>query len=198
MGAEVVELGPERIQAGDYSGLDAVVVGVRAYEVRPDLIAAQARLLDFARAGGTVVVQYQQSQGPSGGFTPYPLTINAADRVTDETAPVTILDPAAPVFTMPNRIEPSDWEAWAQERGTYFPETWDERYRPLLEMHDPGEGEQRGSLLVAPLGKGLYVYSTVAFFRQFPRAVPGAYRLFANLVSLDAPSWARHLAEGVR
>ena len=169
-----------------------------AYEVRPDLIAAQTQLLDFARGGGTLVVQYQQSQNPSGGFTPYPLAINVLDRVTDENAPVTLLDPTAPAFTTPNRIEPSDWEGWAQERGTYFPETWDDRYRPLLEMHDPGEGEQRGPLLVAPLGKGLYVYSTVAFFRQFPRAVPGAYRLLANVVSLDAESWARHLSEVVR
>ena len=198
LGADVVELTPQRVQAGDFSGLDVIVVGVRAYEVRPDLIAANARVLDFARAGGTLIVQYQQSQNPSGGFTPYPLTINSSDRVTDEKAPVTILDPTAPVFTSPNRIEPADFDGWAQERGTYFAETWDDRYTPLIEMHDPGEETQRGSLLVAPLDKGLYVYSTVAFFRQFPEAVPGAYRLFANLVSLDPQAWARHAAEGVR
>ena len=198
MGADVVELTPQRIQAGDFSGLDVIVVGVRAYEVRPDLIAANARVLDFARAGGTLIVQYQQSQNASGGFTPYPLAINSANRVTDENAPVTVLDAGAPVFTSPNRIEPVDFAGWAQERGTYFPETWDDRYTPLIEMHDPGEGPQRGSLLVAPLDKGLYVYSTVAFFRQFPAAVPGAYRLFANLVSLDPQAWARHVAEGAR
>ena len=198
MGADVVELTPQRMQAGDFSGLDVIVVGVRAYEVRPDVIAANARLLAFARAGGTLIVQYQQSQNPSGGFTPYPLAINVLDRVTDEKAPVTVLDATAPVFTTPNRIDPADFDGWAQERGTYFPETWDDRYTPLLEMHDPGEAPQKGSLLVAPLDKGLYVYSTVAFFRQFPQAVPGAYRLFANLVSLDAQSWARHVADGVR
>ena len=192
MGVKAELLTPDRVSVGDFAGLDAVVIGVRAYEVRPDLVAANARLLDFARAGGTVVVQYQQYQYSNGGFAPYPVKINNPhDRVTDETAPMRMLDLESPVFKAPNRITAEDFEGWKQERGLYFLGTWDDHYTPLLEMNDPGEAPLRGSLVVTPLGKGLYVYTALAFFRQFPAAVPGAYRLFANLVSLDAESWAR-------
>ena len=185
------QLTPEQVRTGDFSRFDVVVVGVRAYETRPDLVAANARLLDFARAGGTVIVQYQQYLYPRGGFAPYPLTIkNPHDRVTDEAAPVRLLDPDNPLFTTPNRITQEDFDGWQQERGLYFLATWDERYTPLLEMSDPGEAPMRGALVVAPLERGLYVYSALALFRQFPAAVPGAYRLFANLVSLDADAWA--------
>ena len=196
LGASVDLLTPERVRAGDFSALDVVVVGIRAYETRPDLVAANARLLDFARAGGTVIVQYQQYQYPSGRFAPYPVTITRPhDRVTDEKAPVRLLDATAPVFTTPNRITAEDFTDWAQERGLYFLGTWDDRFTPLLEMNDPGESPLRGSLLVEPLGQGLFVYTALAFFRQFPMAVPGAYRLFANLVSLNAETWGRHLQE---
>jgi hypothetical protein len=106
-----------------------------------------------------------------------------------------VLDPANPLFTAPNRINAEDWLGWKQERGLYFLREWDERYTPLLEMNDPGEAALRGSLLVAPLGEGLYVYTALAFFRQFPAAVPGAYRLFANLVSLDAETWSRRATQ---
>ena len=190
MGVDAELLTPEQVKAGDFSRFKTVVIGVRAYETRPDLVAANARLLDFAREGGTVIVQYQQYQYPNGGFAPYPVTISSPhDRVTDETAPVRVLDPANPLFTKPNRITEGDFVGWRQERGLYFLGSWDARYTPLLEMSDPGEAPLRGSLVVAPLGKGLYVYTALAFFRQFPAAVPGAYRLFANLVSLDAASW---------
>jgi LmbE family N-acetylglucosaminyl deacetylase len=192
MGVDAELLTPERVRAGDFSDFDAIVIGVRAYETRPDLLAANARLLDFARAGGTVIVQYQQYQYANNGYAPYPLRINNPhDRVTDETAPVRTLDPESPLFRTPNRITADDFADWRQERGLYFLGSWDERYTPLLEMNDPGEAPLRGSLVVAPLGEGLYVYTALAFFRQFPAAVPGAYRLFANLVSLDAQSWAR-------
>jgi hypothetical protein len=106
------------------------------------------------------------------------------DRVSDETVPVRILDSTHPLFNHPNSIRPEDFQGWAQERGLYFLSEWDDRYVPLLEMSDPGEEPKRGGLLVAPLGRGLYVYTGLAFFRQFPEGVPGAYRLFANLVSL--------------
>jgi len=108
------------------------------------------------------------------------------DRVADETVPVRILDPEHPLFNRPNVIGPRDFQGWAQERGLYFLRSWDERYQPLLEMADPGEEPKRGGLLVAPLGDGLYVYTGLAFFRQFPEGVPGAYRLFANLLALRA------------
>jgi hypothetical protein len=121
----------------------------------------------------------------TGGFVPYPLSIaRPHDRVTDETAPVTELEPASPVFHVPNEIAADDWRGWVQERGLYFAHQWDSTYTPLLEMHDPGDAPLSGGLLVASLGKGTYVYTGLSFFRQLPAGVPGAYRLFANLLAL--------------
>ena len=192
MGMTVSELGANRVLAGDYADLDVIVLGVRAYETRPDLVAANEALLDFARAGGTVIVQYNKYEFPAGGFAPFPVTINRPhDRVTDETAAVTILALESPVFAGPNSVGPADFEGWVQERGLYFLGEWDERYTPVMEMADPGEDPKRGGLVVAPLGDGLYVYTGLAFFRQFPAGVPGAYRLFANLVSLRAQDWKK-------
>ena len=192
LGMTVEELGTSRVLAGDYTDLDVVVLGVRAYEARPDLAAANEALLDFARGGGTVIAQYNRYEFSAGGFAPYPATINRPhDRVTDETAPVTVLLTDSPVFTRPNPVGPADFEGWVQERGLYFLGEWDARYTPVMEMADPGEEPKRGGLVVAPLGDGLYVYAGLAFFRQFPAGVPGAYRLFANLVSLRARDWRR-------
>ena len=180
------------MRAGDFAEFDVVVLGVRAYETRADLVAANEALLDFARAGGTVVVQYNKYEFPAGGFAPYPVTIRRPhDRVTDETAAVTILAPDSPVFAEPNAIGPADFEGWVQERGLYFLGEWDQRYTPVVEMADPGEDPKRGALLVAPVGDGLYLYTGLAFFRQFPAGVPGAYRLFANLVSVRPADWRR-------
>jgi hypothetical protein len=190
LGLDVELLGPEQVSAGDLSVYDVLVLGIRTYETRPDLRAANDRILDFARAGGTVVVQYNQYQYPAGDFAPYPVDISRPhDRTTDETSPVRFLEPDAPVFTTPNRITADDFDGWVTERGLYFLGAWDEHFVPLLETVDPGEEPQRGSLLVAPLGEGLYVYTGLSFFRQLPAGVPGAYRLFANLVSLTADDW---------
>ena len=192
IGMPVEELGTDRVSAGDFSDFDVLVLGVRAYETRPDLAAANQAVLDFARAGGTVIVQYNRYEFPAGDFAPYPVTINRPhDRVTDENAPVTILAPRSPVFNGPNAIGPADFEGWVQERGLYFLGEWDERYTPVMEMADPGEDPKRGGLVVAQVGDGLYVYTGLAFFRQFPAGVPGGYRLFANLVSLRARDWRR-------
>jgi LmbE family N-acetylglucosaminyl deacetylase len=171
---------------GDLGRYDAVVVGSRAYETDPVLVRANHRLLDYAKAGGLVIVQYQQYPFIEGKLAPFPLDIaRPHDRVTDETAAVTLLDPKSPVFHTPNEIRPDDWNGWVQERGLYFMHTWDAAYVPLLSMTDPGgEPEQKGGLLVAPLGKGHYVYTGLAFFRQLPAGVPGAYRLFANLLAI--------------
>ena len=197
IGMEVEELGPEVVRAGDFAGYDVLVLGIRAYETRPDLVAANEAVLDFARGGGTVIVQYNKYEFPAGGFAPYPVTINRPhDRVTDESAPVTLLAPQSPVFSGPNRIGDADFEGWVQERGLYFLGEWDERYTPVMEMADPGEDPKRGALLVAPVGEGLYVYTGLAFFRQFPAGVQGAYRLFANLVSLRAGDWGRGVSDG--
>jgi hypothetical protein len=159
-----------------------IVVGVRASEVRQDLISNNERLLDYARGGGTLIVQYQQYDYVARGLAPYPAQMAA--RVTDENAAVTILQPDHPVFNYPNKITATDWQDWVQERSLYNFTTFDAAYTPLLEAHDPGEGEQKGGELYARLGRGHYVYTSYAWFRQLPAGVPGAYRLFANLLSL--------------
>ena len=192
IGMTVEELGEADLRRGDFSRFDVLVLGVRAYETRPDLVAANEAVLAFARAGGTVIAQYNRYEFSGAGLAPYPVTIyRPHDRVTDENAPVTILAPRSPVFAEPNAIGPADFEGWVQERGLYFLGEWDDRYTPVMEIADPGEDPTRGGLLVAEVGDGLYVYTGLAFFRQFPAGVPGAYRLFANLVSLRAEDWRR-------
>jgi LmbE family N-acetylglucosaminyl deacetylase len=193
LGASVDLLGPEAVRAGEFSGYDVVVVGVRAYETREDLRAANGQLLDYARAGGTVVVQYNQYVFSRGGYAPYAVDMaRPARRVADETAEVRILDPEAPVFTTPNRITSDDFQDWVQERGLYFLSQWEGPFTPLLEMSDPGEEPALGSLLVAPVGEGVYVYAALSFFRQWASGNPGPYRLFANLLSLEAEDWRAH------
>jgi len=187
-------------EPADLARYDAIVVGSRAYETDAELGRVNAKLLDYARGGGLLLVLYQQYQFVRGDYAPYPLEIaRPHDRVTDETAPVRLLEPESPVFTTPNRLGPEDWEGWVQERGLYFAHTWDAHYRPLLQFpSDPAlasRGEDRGGveglrggLLVAPVGDGTYVYTGLAFFRQLPAGVTGAYRLFANLLGLASGS----------
>jgi hypothetical protein len=179
------DLTPERLQ-----GLDAVVIGVRAFNERRDLAAAGlTNLWEFVANGGTVVAQYNRPNGlraqPLG---PYPLSIEGPapqQRVTDEHAPVTLLAPAHPALSTPNHIASADFDGWVQERGAYFPSSWDHgHYQTILSMSDPGEEPLQSGLLIAQSGKGFYAYTGLAFFRQLPAGVPGAYRLFANLVSL--------------
>ncbi len=185
----------ELIEPGDWDAerlerFDTIVVGIRAYEVREDLVAANAELLQWARRGGTVVVQYNRYEFNQGEYAPYPITIGRpAPRVTEEDAPVTLVDPRAPVLVEPNRLGPGDFEGWVQERGLYFPDEWDERYQAPLEMADTGEPPRRGSLLAAPVGRGLYIHTSLSFFRQLRAGVPGAFRLWANLLSLDGSRW---------
>jgi hypothetical protein len=184
VGLPVEILGARELQAGDLSAYDAILVGSRAYETEPVLSRTNGRLLDYVRNGGLLIVQYQQYPFLQGGFAPYPIEIaRPHDRVTDEGAAVTLLDPQSPVFTTPNRIGPEDWSGWVQERGLYFARSWSPEYTPLLAMSDPGGPEQKGGLLVARLGKGRYVYTGLAFFRQLPAGVPGAYRLLANMLA---------------
>ncbi len=195
LGLEVEMLGPERVRAGDFEGLDVIVLGVRAYEVRRDLRSANDRLLRWVREGGTLLVQYNKYEFDQGDYAPFPVTIaRPHDRVTDERSPVTLLHPDAPVLASPNRIGDRDFEGWIQERGLYFLHSWPEEMTPVLAMRDPGEEPKRGALLVAPLGEGLYVHTGLAFFRQLPAGVPGAYRLFANLLSLEPGPWRSWLA----
>jgi hypothetical protein len=182
MGLSVALLDEDALSTGDLSRYDTIVVGIRAGQVRPDFVASHGRLLDFARQGGTLIVQYQRPEYAERGLPPYRARIYG--RVTDEEAPVTVLRPAHPVFNVPNRIGPPDWEGWVQERSLEHLDDFDPRYVTLLQAHDPGEGHMDGSIVVAELGRGRYVYTGLSFFRQLPAGVPGAYRLFANLLSL--------------
>jgi hypothetical protein len=185
LGLQVSILDDDAVVAGDLSAYDVIVIGIRAYESNPSLVEANDRFLEWVRAGGTLIVEYQQYAFFSGAFTPYPLRARRPhDRVSDETAPVRILAPDHPILTRPKPIDAADFNGWVQERGLYFASEWDPHYEPLLEMSDPGENPKRGGLLVASVGDGIYVYTGLALFRQLPAGVPGAYRLLANLLSL--------------
>jgi LmbE family N-acetylglucosaminyl deacetylase len=178
------DLTPEKLK-----GLDAVVIGVRAFNERSDLKEALPGLFAWVEQGGTVIAQYNRPNGlKAEPLGPYALSIQgpAPDlRVTDETAPVTVLAPDHVALNTPNKVAPGDFDGWVQERGAYFPSKWDEdHYTALLAMNDPGEAPLRSSVLIAKHGQGHYVYTGLGFFRQLPAGVPGAYRLFANLLSL--------------
>lgn len=170
---------------GDLSHYDAIVVGIRAYELRPDLIRSNGRLLDYVSRGGTLLVQYQRDFAWARTHpAPFPAEMpSQTSRVTDENASVQFLAPESPLLNRPNKITQADFEGWTQERGLYFWGTFDPRYQPVLGMHDPGESETKGSLVYAQDGKGIYIYTGLSFFRQLPAGVPGAYRLFVNLIS---------------
>jgi len=184
MGVAVDLLNENDLAFGELSRYDAIITGIRAYEVRRDLSANQARLMEFVRNGGLLIGQYGRKGGFSAPLGPYPFDLGDGPRVTVEEAPVAILEPAHPLFQSPNRITAADFDGWVQERGTYFMESWDSRYMPLLESHDPGEDARRGGMLLASYGRGYYLYTGYAWFRQLPAGVPGAYRIFANMVSL--------------
>jgi hypothetical protein len=187
LGITVTRLDPAQLAQADLRGYSAIVIGPRAYETQPALVANNARLLDYARDGGTLVVQYGQYEMMQPGIMPYPVTINRPhDRVTDENAPVTVLDTTAAILRAPNRITQSDFADWVQDRSLYMPRTFDAAYIPVLAMSDPGEQPIRGALLVAAVGRGTYVYTTLAFFRQLPNGNPGAARLFVNLLAAKA------------
>ena len=163
---------------------DAIVMGIRAYNILPSLQYKQALLMEYVSNGGTLVVQYNTNRGlkvdPIG---PYPLQLSR-DRVTDENAKVTFLSPTHPLLTTPNKITSTDFEGWVQERGLYFADTWSDQYTPILAMQDAKEDIKKGSLLHATYGKGHFIYTGLSFFREFPAGVPGAYRLFANLLAI--------------
>jgi len=183
LGASVRLLSAEDLTSGDLRRFDAIVTGVRALNVRSDLLAASRRLLDYVREGGTLVVQYNTADSPrAAGLAPYPLK-PSANRVSVEEAPVTFPNPDLPLLHQPNEITARDFDGWVQERGLYFMGSWDERYQPVFACNDPGEPSQLGGALFTRYGKGVYIYTGYSWFRQLPAGVPGAYRIFANLVS---------------
>jgi LmbE family N-acetylglucosaminyl deacetylase len=189
LGVQLQTLSAADIETGDLSHFDAIVLGVRAYAVRPELRSANSRLLSYVSNGGVLIVQYNvQNFDPDYG--PYSLTVGNAPRVVDEQSQVKILDPQNPLFTWPNKISTADFDGWEEERGHGFLQKWDQHYQALTETHDPDQDPQKGGLLLAHYGKGVYVYNAFALYRQLPAGVPGAYRILANLVSLGKnPGW---------
>jgi len=184
MGVHVSYLSAQDLSGGDLSKYSTIVLGVRAYAVRPDLIANNARLLNYVKDGGVVIVQYNTPEFDH-NFGPYPYVMTSdPEEVTDEKSVVMILDPSNPVFSWPNKIDSKDFDGWIEERGSKFLQSWDSHYEPLLETHDKGQPEQKGGLVYARYGKGIYIYNAYAFYRQLPLGVPGAFRLFANMLSL--------------
>jgi LmbE family N-acetylglucosaminyl deacetylase len=162
---------------------DAVILGVRTYNAHPDLHGAPTQaLLDYAKKGGNVLVQYQSPEFTAAD-APYPLSLGSSEKVVDETAPVQLLDHHTSLLTSPNQITPTDFDNWIEERGHGFLSTWDNHYTALTETHDPGQAPQRGGLITTSLGKGHWTYCAFALYRQLPEAIPGAYRLFVNLLT---------------
>ena len=184
VGYRVTLLAEDDIRPSILNQFDAIMVGIRAYNTVDWLRYQNNRLLEYAKNGGTLIVQYNTNRSLiSNSFTPYTLELSR-DRVADEAAEVRFLQPGHPVLNTPNKITKHDFEGWVQERGLYFPGKWDEQYEAILSLNDPGEDPKESSLLVAPYGKGYYIYTGLSFFRELPAGVPGAYRLLTNLLSV--------------
>jgi LmbE family N-acetylglucosaminyl deacetylase len=194
LGMKVTLVTPEELAGADLSKYGAIVVGPRAFAASKELVSQSHRLQEFAREGGTVVLQYGQNEIQTPGILPYPVSLSRpAERVTVEGAPVRILAPGVSLLTTPNRITNDDFSDWVQERSTYMPTTADPHYQHFFEMHDPGETPNENAVLVAPVGKGAYVYVTLALFRQLPSGVPGPARIFLNLIAADGKAPASAL-----
>jgi hypothetical protein len=185
LGLDVTLLSPDDVAHADLSRFGTIVLGIRTYDTREDVTKNNQRLLEYVQNGGTLLVQYNTSPPDfnAGHYTPYSVSLTR-ERVTVEQAKVSILDPRCPAFHYPNEIKESDFDGWVQERGLYFMDQWDQHYTPLLASNDPGEQPQKGGLLLARYGKGYYIYTGYAFFRQLPFGVPGAIRLYVNLLSV--------------
>ncbi|WP_417443853.1 PIG-L family deacetylase [Joostella sp.] len=186
IGYKVTVIQPENINTAYLKNFDAVVMGIRAYNIHESLKFKQHILLDYVKNGGNLIVQYNTAGRRGIGIdnlAPYKLELSR-DRVTDENAEVTLNAPNNPLLNTPNKISQSDFKGWVQERGLYFPNTWGDEFTSVLSMHDKGESKKDGSLLIAPYGKGYYIYSGLSFFRELPAGVPGAYKIFANMLSV--------------
>lgn len=181
MGVNVHFLSDQDLASADLSRFDAIVLGVRAYSARPALATNNGRLFDYVKSGGALIVQYNS---PPFSLGPYPFDLGTAEKVMDEHSAVELLAPSNPVLSWPNQITQADFQGWVEERGHSFMGTWDAKYTPLVEMHDPDQTPQKGGLLYARYGQGVYVYEGLALYRQFTEGVPGAYRIFANLISV--------------
>ncbi len=184
LGVHVTFLGPTDIATGNLSKFDVILLGVRTYAVREDLRTYNARLLDYVKNGGVVILQYNTPEFDK-NYGPYPYSMTEdPEEVTDEASKVQILEPSNPIFNWPNKISEADFGGWVEERGSKWMKSWDPHYQALLETHDEGQSPQKGGLLYAKYGKGIYIYNAWAFYRELPEGVPGAYRIFANMLSL--------------
>jgi LmbE family N-acetylglucosaminyl deacetylase len=184
LGVKATFLTPQDIASGDLSQYDVILFGVRTYAARPELATYNNRFLDYVKNGGVLIVQYNTPEYDK-NYGPYPYVMGAnPEEVTDEASKVVILEPSNPVFTWPNKITEKDFEGWVEERGSKWMKSWDPRYQALLETHDEGQAPQKGGLLYAKYGKGVYIYNAYAFYRELPEGVPGAYRIIANMISL--------------
>jgi len=190
LGMNVRILATSDLTHGDLSVYDTIILGTRAYAVRQDLKSANARLMDYVKNGGVLIVQYNL-QDFDHDYGPYPFTLGAnPQKVVDENSPVVLVEPNNPAFSWPNKITEADFKGWVEERGHGFLKSWDPHYQPLVETHDPEQDPQKGGLLLARYGKGFYIYDAFALYRQLPTGVPGAFRIIANLASMSKnPQW---------
>jgi hypothetical protein len=189
LGVESRELSVDDIKTADLQKYSTIIVDNRVYESTPGLIAANQKLLDYANAGGTLIVFYHKSfewnpderrQRPQ--LAPYKLILGD-ERIVDENAPITFLEPQHPLLNFPNKLGPEDFANWIQERGLYYPKEWDPQFHALLQSNDPGEAPLQGGLLVADYGRGRYIYTSMVWYRELRAGVPGAYRMLANMIS---------------
>lgn len=184
IGYNVAIIKPEDINMETLKRFDAIVIGIRAYNTIDALKFKQKQLFEYVEQGGNLIVQYNTSGDIIvDQLAPYPLQLSR-DRVTDENAEVKLLNTTHELLNYPNKITQKDFDGWVQERGLYFPNKWSKEFIPMLSMHDKGESPKEGSLLVAQYGKGYYIYTGLSFFREFPEGVAGAFRLFANMLSI--------------
>jgi hypothetical protein len=185
LGATVTTLAEQDLATGNLAQYDAIVTGTRAYAVREDLKTYNRRLLDYVKDGGNLIVLYNTQEFVPDRYAPYPGQLPArAEEVSEEDSPVEILAASHKAFNSPNRITKADFDGWVEQRGSKFFTEWDAAYTPMIATYDRGQAPQKGGWLTAEYGKGHYTYFAYAFHRQLPYAVPGAYRLLANLLSL--------------
>jgi len=189
LGVESKELSVDEVKTADLSNYSSIIVDNRVYESQPELIAANQKLFDYANAGGNLIVFYHKSDewnpDPRRNrpqLAPYKLVLGN-ERITDENAPITFIEPKHPLLNSPNRIGPDDFKDWIQERGLYYPKDWDPQFHALLQSNDPGEAPLKGGLLVGDYGRGHYIYTSMVWYRQLRAGVPGAYRMLANMIS---------------
>ncbi len=182
LGVDAKKLTVDEIAKSDLSPFQTIIIDNRGYEAHHDLIPLNSRLLKFAEDGGTLIVFYHRINEWKSEFAPYPITLGN-ERVTEEDAPITFLQPNHPLLRFPNKITQADFANWVQERGLYFPREWDPRYTAVLATNDKGEPQLKGGLLVAPYGKGNYIYTSLVWYRQLRAGHPGGYKVFANLIS---------------